>query len=86
MPIIESAKKALRQSKRRKVFNIRKKNNVKDLVKKIKSLVAEKKNEEAKKLLPSLYKALDKASKTGVVKKNTASRRKSRITKSLSKA
>lgn len=86
MPIIESAKKALRQSKRRKVFNIRKKNNVKDLVKKIKSLVAEKKNEEAKKLLPSLYKALDKASKTGVVKKNTASRRKSRITKSLSRA
>ncbi|OHA70242.1 MAG: 30S ribosomal protein S20 [Candidatus Wildermuthbacteria bacterium RIFCSPHIGHO2_12_FULL_40_12] len=84
MPIIKSAKKSLRQSKRRKARNIKKKDAVKDLVKKIKALLVQKKNEEAKKLLPAIYKALDKAAKTGVIKKSNASRRKSRITKSLS--
>ena len=84
MPIIKAAKKSLRQSKRRKARNIRKKDAVKDLVKKIKALLVQKKNEEAKKLLPAIYKALDKAAKTGVIKKSNASRRKSRITKSLS--
>jgi len=83
MPIIKSAKKSLRQSKRRKARNIRKKDAVKDLVKKIKALLVQKKNEEAKKLLPAIYKALDKAAKTGVIKKSNASRRKSRITKAL---
>ncbi|KKP93767.1 MAG: 30S ribosomal protein S20 [Parcubacteria group bacterium GW2011_GWC1_38_6] len=86
MPIIKAAKKALRQSKRRKAFNAKRKNDVKDLFKKVRFLIAEKKNEEAKKLLPVIYKALDKAVKTGVIKKNNASRRKSRIAKSLSKA
>ena len=85
MPIIKAAKKSLRQGKKRKAFNAKRKNNVKDLFKRVKSLIAEKKNEEAKKLLPAIYKALDKATKTGVIKKNNASRRKSRITKSLSK-
>ena len=83
MPIIKSAKKSLRQSKRRKARNIKKKDAVKDLVKKIKALLVQKKNEEAKKLLPAIYKALDKAAKTGVIKKSNASRRKSRITKAL---
>ena len=83
---IKAAKKSLRQGKKRKAFNAKRKNNVKDLFKRVKSLIAEKKNEEAKKLLPVIYKALDKAVKTGVIKKNNASRRKSRIAKSLSKA
>jgi len=48
-------------------------------------LVAEKKNDEAKKILPQVYKVLDKASKKGVIKKNTADRKKSRLTKLLEK-
>ena len=44
-----------------------------------------KKNEEAKKNLPAIYKALDKAAKTGAIKPNTAARRKSRIAKLLAK-
>ncbi len=43
-------------------------------------MLSEKKTEEAKKLLPQVYKFLDKAAKTGLIKKNTASRKKSRIT------
>lgn len=81
MPITKSAKKAVRQSSRKRGYNIRRKNKIKDVTKEWKSLVAAKKIEEAKKLLPSIYKALDKAAKSKTIKKNTASRKKSRITK-----
>lgn len=86
MPITKSAKKALRQNIKRRAHNRKIKENLKSLIKKTRSLVAEKKNEEAKKLLPNLYKALDKAAKIGVVKKNTASRKKSRIAKLINKS
>ncbi len=79
MPIKLSAKKALRQSKRRHVRNLSKKSAVNDVVKKIKKLVSEKKYDEAKKLMPLAYKAFDKAAKTGVIKKNASSRKKSRL-------
>lgn len=83
MPITKSAKKALRQNIKRRQRNLQKKKRVKSLIKEIKSLVAQKKIEEAKKLLPLTYKALDKIAKVGVIKKNTASRKKSRITKMI---
>ena len=85
MPIIKSAKKALRQSIKRRKRNLIYKNKIKELTKKVISLAAEKKTEETKKILPQLYKILDKAAKVGVIKKNTASRKKSRITKFLNK-
>lgn len=86
MPITQSAKKAVRQNLRRREKNIEKKENYKKAVKEFKKLVAEKKNEEAKKYLPKVYQSLDKAAKTNVIKKNRASRLKSRLTKSLSRA
>ena len=86
MPITKSAKKALRQSLRRRARNIRKKQKTKNLLKEVKILVSQKKTEEAKKLLPQIYKALDKSAKIGLIKKNTASRKKSRITRSINKA
>ena len=85
-PITKSAKKALRQSIKRKKRNIQRKRKIKDLIKEVWNLVAQKKSEEAKKLLPQIYKALDKAAKVGTIKKNTASRKKSRITKFLQSA
>ena len=81
MAITESAKKAIRQSTRRNKQNTVYKDNIKKLVKEARVLVAEKKETEAKKLLPQIYKALDKAAKVGVIKKNNADRRKSRLTK-----
>jgi small subunit ribosomal protein S20 len=81
MPITKSAKKALRQSLRRRARNLQKKQKIKNLLKEVKILVSQKKIEEAKKLLPQVYKILDKAAKTGLIKKNTAARKKSRITK-----
>jgi len=85
MPITKSAKKALRQSQKRRVHNVQKRKTIKELVKKIKQLVAEKKNSEAKALLPQVYKLLDKAAKTNLIKKNTGSRKKSRITKMINR-
>lgn len=81
MAIIKSAKKAIRQNKRRKVQNLVYKNKIKNLIKEMRVLTSAKKIEEAKKLLPSVYEALDKSAKVGVIKKNTASRKKSRIAK-----
>lgn len=83
MAISKSAKKAIRQSARRNAHNVVYKNKIKKLVKEIHSLITAKKIEEAKKLLPEIYSALDKAAKVGVIKKNNASRHKSRLTKSL---
>ncbi len=48
-------------------------------------MIAKKKTEEAKKILPQIYKIIDKGAKVGLMKKNTASRKKSRITKLINK-
>lgn len=85
MPITKSAKKALRQNARRRNRNLVYKKDLKDLIKKVRSLVSENKIEEAKKLLPQIYKRLDKAAKARVIKKNTASRKKGRITRLINK-
>ncbi len=85
MPIKKSAKKALRQSKRRAKANLRRKNAAKNVIKKIEKLIAAKKVEEARKLIPLAYKAIDKAARTDVIKKNTASRKKSRLMKMFGK-
>ena len=86
MPIIKSAKKALRQNKRRRLLNLKKEKKIKALIKKVRLLVSEKKVKEAKDMLAQVYKALDKAAKTKVIKKGTASRKKSRITKLINKS
>jgi len=81
MPIKKSAKKALRQNLKRKARNLVYKKKIKDLLKKVKKLVLAENIEEAKTYLPQIYKALDKAVKRRIIKKNTAARKKSRITK-----
>jgi small subunit ribosomal protein S20 len=85
MPITQSAKKALRQSKRKRAQNLSRKEAFRDALKKIKKLLSEKKVEEAKKLIPAAYKALDKAAKTNAIKKNAAARKKSRLARLINK-
>lgn len=84
MPITESAKKALRGSKRKKMVNDRRVKTMKDTVKKIVKLAKEDKT-KALKDLSTAYQAIDKAMKRGVIKKNTAARKKSRLAKMLNK-
>ncbi|MEX2340832.1 MAG: 30S ribosomal protein S20 [Candidatus Paceibacterota bacterium] len=85
MAITKGAKKAHRASLRKRVFNVRRKNTMNDTVKEVRKLVAGGKKEEATKALSSAYKAIDKASKRGVIKKNTANRKKSRLTAAVTK-
>ncbi|OGZ28489.1 MAG: 30S ribosomal protein S20 [Candidatus Niyogibacteria bacterium RIFCSPHIGHO2_01_FULL_45_28] len=86
MPITKSAKKAIKQATRRRIKNIARKDAVREVVGKIKKLVALNKQSEALALLPQAYKALDKAAKTNVIHKNAASRKKSRLTKLIKKS
>ena len=85
MAITKSAKKAIRQSAKRNEQNVVYKDKIKKLVKEARALVLAKKIDEAKKLLPEIYKAFDKAAKVGIIKKNNASRHKSRLTKLIDK-
>jgi small subunit ribosomal protein S20 len=85
MPITKSAKKALRQSKRRYIANKEKSTELKSVIKDFKKMIANGKIKDAKKQLSIAFKKLDKAAKTNLIKKNTANRLKSRLTKSLNK-
>ena len=68
---------------RRRTRNLRKMGAYKKLVVSYKRLVVSKNFEEAKKILPAVYKALDKAAKTNVIARNKASRLKSRLARLL---
>lgn len=86
MPKILSAKKALRQNVRRRAKNSKQKELLKKAVKNFKKLILAKKTKEAQENLKNVFKVLDKAAKSGIIKKNTASRLKSRTSKMLAKA
>lgn len=78
MAITSSAKRAIRVAKRRRVHNLRRIETMKVSLTGFRKLIAQGKHAEAEKTLPALYQALDKAAKRGVIKKNTAARKKSR--------
>ena len=80
MPIIKSAKKAVRGSLKKKAFNDRRKRVMKEVIKKIEKVVKTDKK-EAEKMLSVAYQAIDKAAKKGVIKKNNAARKKARLTR-----
>ncbi len=79
MAITSSAKKALRSSANKRVFNLRRKSAIVSVTKLVKKLVADKKMKEAEALLPEAFQAIDKAAKSNFIHKNAASRRKSRL-------
>ncbi len=85
MPIIKSAKKAHEASLRKRVFNLRRLRAMKESIKTVKDFVAEGNLKEAEEKLKDAYKAIDKARKRGVLKKNTASRKKSKLAKAVNK-
>lgn len=85
MPITKSAEKALRQSKKRKASNLRRTNAYKNAFKQLKRLSLYGKTKEAEKILSDVYRTIDKAAKTGVIKKNKAARLKSSAIRLISK-
>lgn len=77
MPVIKSAKKALKRSRRNKVLNDRKKRAYKEAIKLFKST-------PTKELLAKVFSKLDVASSKNVIHKNKAGRLKSSLSKLLS--
>ena len=80
MPITQSAKKAVRGSLRKKAFNDARKRAMREIIKKIEKLSKTDKA-GAVEMLSSAFKAIDKATQKGVIKKNNAARKKSRLSK-----
>lgn len=78
MAITKSAKKANRQSKRRKRVNDLRRRALATALKAART--AGSGNAEA---LRMAYKAIDKAKKGGIIKKNTAARRKAKVARLL---
>lgn len=81
MPITASAKKALRQSVRRRARNLKRSSTYKSAMKDLKKMASAGQNKDTQKQLANTYKAIDKAAKTGVIKKNKAARLKSAAAK-----
>lgn len=77
MPIIRSAIKKVRKDKKRTIRNLRRKNSLKELIKKVR-------READPKNLQAAFSALDKAAKVSLIHPNKASRLKSRLSKLLS--
>ena len=69
-----------RQDKKRRLNNVALMSKLKTSIKKFLSMSDQK---EAKTLYRNTVKQIDKAASKGLIKKNTASRRKSRITRHL---
>lgn len=84
MPLTTSAKKALRGSERKRVFNLRRNRAMKERTKEVR-ILAGKQGPQAAMTLSRAYQAIDKAAKNGVIKKNTAARKKSRLARAVHK-
>lgn len=85
MPNTKSAAKAMRQAIRRKARNINTKDKFKAAVKEVKTLISAGKKSEAMEAMKKAMSALDKAAKKKVIKKNSASRKKSRLALAIAK-
>ena len=76
----KSAKKRIRTNERKREINKTYTSKIKTSIKKV---LASSDKTEAEKLYKDAISALDKGTVKGVIKKNTASRNKSRLTKHL---
>ncbi len=85
MPVKKAAAKSLRQAKKRHARNISVKSKLKTLAKKLDLLIEEKNIDEARKLFKEVVKNFDKAASKKIVRKNTASRKRSRLAKRINK-
>lgn len=86
MPNIKSAKKRMRQTIKRTARNRIRKEKLKKAIKAFRATLAEGKPEVAAEGIKTVTKAIDKATVKGILHKNTANRRKSRLAKAANRA
>ena len=85
MPNTKSAIQRVRRVNRQTSVNRIRKSKYKSIIKEISLLIIAKKKKEAVKLLPKFNSQLMKIAKVGVIKRQTASRKISRLTKKINK-
>ncbi|MCM8763485.1 MAG: 30S ribosomal protein S20 [Candidatus Omnitrophica bacterium] len=86
MPVHHSAYKQIKKDRKRTLQNKQIKSALKTYIKKFNVLLAEQKTEEAKKYLQFLISKISKAKTKGIIHKNNARRKISRLYKKLNQA
>lgn len=79
-----SAIKRIKQTEKRRLRNKAAVGEMRTIIKKFRALVAEKKGEDAKGMLSSVYSVIDRTRRKGIIHANAAARYKSRLTADLS--
>ena len=79
----KSAIKRIRRKSRQTIVNKSRKSRFRNAIKKMNSILEDKNKKEALAYLPKLNSELMKISKTGIIKRQNASRNISRITKKI---
>jgi len=85
MANLKSAKKSIKQDKKKRLHNAAIASELKTFVKKLNALISSDKADEAVKMLSTLTSKLDKAAKKGLIKRHNADRRKSRLATKVAK-
>ena len=85
MPIKRAAVRQLRKDRKRALRNQAVRSELKTLKKRVQTLLAQHKPDEARTFLPLIMKRLDQAAAKNIIHKNTASRSKGRITRQLAR-
>lgn len=86
MPIIKSAIKRVQVSARQREENRGPKSELATTIKKFRALLEAKKFDEAEKMLPETVALVDVSVKRGIITKDNANRKKSKLAKELDKA
>ena len=79
MPNIKSAKKRMRQNTVRRLRNRAARGQMRTEIKRLRTLVAEEKLDDARTLLTSVYSVIDKTAQKGSLHRKTGARYKSRL-------
>ena len=85
MPQRRNAIKRLRVDRRRRARNLGIRADLKKNIKRFLASISSGKLDEAKDALKTVFSKLDKAAKKGIIHQNTASRKKSRLSRRLLK-
>ena len=85
MPTTKSAVKRVKRTRLQTSVNRIRKSKYKSAVKKMSSYIASEKIKEAQNFLPKFHSQLMKIAKTGVIRKETASRKISKVTRRIIK-
>lgn len=86
MPIIKSAKKRVKQAKKRQERNYPLRSLLKTNMKKVLTAANEGRKEEAEKALPKAYKIIDTAAKKNLIHKKNAANKKSKLARAIARS